>query len=113
MKNVFIRAWLCGLSLSLLATPTPVSAQTPAASGQIQLLDASLSQWEVFVGVPHFSVTGLPEGTFQSKDVTQGTSLGLNNDPEKVFTTFTPIKAFPADIAAKAELTIDDKPRDN
>jgi hypothetical protein len=67
-------------------------AQTPGSphkSNTIDLLDASLSQWEVFIGVPHTSVTGLPAGTFQSDDVTKGTPLGLNNDPKKVFTTFS------------------------
>jgi hypothetical protein len=52
------------------------------------LLDPSLSQWEVFIGIPHTSVEGLPVGTFQSKNVTKGTPLGLGNDPKKVFTTF-------------------------
>jgi hypothetical protein len=60
-----------------------------AASNHTDLLDAALSQWEIFIGVPHSSVTGLPEGTYQSNDVTKGTPLGLNNDPKKVFTTFT------------------------
>ena len=41
------------------------------------------------MGVPHSSVTGLPAGTYQSNDVTKGTPLGLNNDPKKVFSTFT------------------------
>jgi hypothetical protein len=60
------------------------------ASGQvIDLLDPLLTEWEVFTGVPHVSVTGLPQGTFQSQNVTQGTPLGLNNDLKKVFTTLT------------------------
>ena len=41
------------------------------------------------MGVPHSSVKGLPAGTFQSDDVTKGTPLGLNQDPKKVFSTFT------------------------
>ena len=61
----------------------------PVESKSIDLLDASLSQWEAFMGIPHSSVTGLPAGTFQSTDVTKGTPLGLNNDPKKVFSTFT------------------------
>jgi hypothetical protein len=98
------KALLCILSASALgvqfltpalrATSTAseklVAAQIPldGASISTDLLDASLSQWEVFMGVPHSSVTGLPKGTFQSGDVTNGTPLGLNNDPKKVFTTF-------------------------
>lgn len=68
-----------------------VFAQThdmPATADTVDLLDASLSQWEVFIGVPHVSVTGLPKGTFQSEDVTIGKPLGLNNDPKQVFATF-------------------------
>lgn len=54
----------------------------------IMLLDPELSQWEVWMGVPHESVKGLPEGTYQSDDVHRGTAMGLNNDPKKVFTTY-------------------------
>ena len=83
-----IAALLCGLSASTCAAQPHASA-SDATSSHSELLDASLSQWEIFMGVPHFSVTGLPEGTFQSDDVTKGTPLGLNNDPKKVYTTFT------------------------
>ena len=37
-----------------------------------------------WMGVPHTSVKGLPEGTPQS-DSNKGTPLGLENDPKKVF----------------------------
>ncbi|MCM8538296.1 MAG: DUF1080 domain-containing protein [Lentisphaeraceae bacterium] len=49
------------------------------------LLDKDLSQWEIFVGVPHESVLipGMPPST--SKNGTKGTPLGLNNDPLKIF----------------------------
>lgn len=49
------------------------------------LLDAKLSKWEVWMGVPHTSVKGLPEGTPQLDDYNKGTPLGLGNDPKKVF----------------------------
>lgn len=49
-----------------------------------QLLDKDLSKWDVFVGVPHHTVKGLPEGTPKG-DGMKGESLGLNNDPLKVF----------------------------
>lgn len=54
-------------------------------SGWKHLLDKNLSQWEIFIGVPHTSVKGLPEGTYQSENVMEGTPLGLGNDPKKVF----------------------------
>ena len=49
------------------------------------LLDKDLSQWEIFMGVPHESVK-LPDGLVSgSKDGKKGTPLGLNNDPLGVF----------------------------
>ncbi len=92
-----IGALLCGLSASAFAALTPSLGAAPAGpekstaavASSTDLLDATLSQWEVFMGVPHSSVKGLPEGTYQSNDVTLGTPLGLNNDPKKVFTTLT------------------------
>lgn len=80
----------------LLATVLAQAAETPTAKvdenlpmEKMELLDPALSRWEVFIGVPHTSIAGLPEGTPQSEDVTKGTPLGLNNDPKKVFTTKT------------------------
>lgn len=58
-------------------------------SSEVDLLDPALSQWEVFMGVPHTSITDLPQGTAQSEDVTEGTPMGLNNDPKKVFSAKT------------------------
>lgn len=49
------------------------------------LLDETLQDWELWMGVPHQSVTGLPPGTPTSPDAHKGTPLGLNNDPKKVF----------------------------
>lgn len=37
------------------------------------------------MGVPHSSVTGLPEGTPQSDDLDKGIPLGLGKDPKHVF----------------------------
>jgi hypothetical protein len=50
------------------------------------LLDEELSNFEVFIGVPHVTVEGLPEGTYQSDNVHGGTPLGLGNDPKQIFT---------------------------
>ncbi len=77
---------------------TAATAQVlPAVASDIQpatlsgewkpLLDSSLSQWEIFIGVPHKSVNipGVP--ATQSEDgIHGGKPLGLNNDPLKVFT---------------------------
>jgi hypothetical protein len=73
-------AWSSFSSRALDAADTqPLSTQWKA------MLDEKLSQWEVFMGVPHPSVSGLPPGTHQAKG-NEGAPLGLNNDPKQVFT---------------------------
>ncbi|MGB0744064.1 MAG: 3-keto-disaccharide hydrolase [Opitutales bacterium] len=44
-----------------------------------------MSQFEVWIGVPHTSVEGLPKGTFQSDNVRRGTPMGLDADIKDVF----------------------------
>ncbi|MCC2544874.1 ThuA domain-containing protein [Hymenobacter sp. BT175] len=46
------------------------------------LLDQNLTQWDKFIGVPHFTLNlpGYPSG-----DGINGTPIGLNNDPLEVF----------------------------
>jgi len=51
----------------------------------IKLLDEDLSHFEKWNGVPHTTVTDLPDGTYQSDNVHNGTPLGLNNDIKNVF----------------------------
>lgn len=61
---------------------------TPSAQGEARkMFDEKLSQWEIYIGVPHKTVTipGQPAST--SENGTKGTPLGLNNDPLKIFTT--------------------------
>jgi hypothetical protein len=72
-----IAAIACCISIMLSA----------AADGQDwrPLLDRSLSNFEVWMGVPHTSVTGLPEGTHQSKNGISGTPMGLDADVKHVF----------------------------
>lgn len=72
-------------TLALAADMPPALAAEKSPGEKIELLDPSLSHWEVFMGVAHTSVAGLPKGTPQSEDVTKGTPLGLNNDPKKIF----------------------------
>lgn len=68
-----------GLS-AIIGVCAPIQAQEWQT-----LIDTELSQFDVWMGIPHSSVNGLPEGTFQSDKVTEGQALGLNNDPLKVF----------------------------
>lgn len=63
----------------------PVPAAISATDWQ-PLLDAHLTNWEKFLGIPRLSITGLPPGTYQGNDYHNGTPLGLNNDPKNVFT---------------------------
>ncbi|CAA6680223.1 MULTISPECIES: DUF1080 domain-containing protein [unclassified Lentimonas] len=52
------------------------------------LLDSELSQFEVWMGVPHASIDGLPEGTYKSDNVHNGTPMGLNADVKEVFSVY-------------------------
>lgn len=66
---------------------SPVSKiRQTVSDGWEPLFDAELSKWEKFIGVPHLSVDGLPEGTPTSADGITGQPLGLNNDPKSIFT---------------------------
>ncbi|MDQ8198000.1 sulfatase [Pelagicoccus enzymogenes] len=49
------------------------------------LLDKELSKWELWLGVPHPSVSGLPDGTPTAPRPQDGVPLGLGNDPKNVF----------------------------
>jgi len=49
------------------------------------LIDPELKLWDVFMGVPHTSVEGLDEYE-KREDPREGTPIGLNKDPKKVFT---------------------------
>lgn len=72
------------LSISILSLlPSVASAHDPAAAEWTQLLDADLSQWEVFMGVPHTSVA--VDWPSKSESGTKGKPMGLNNDPLNVF----------------------------
>ncbi len=69
------------LSLVLLRS----IAHASETEGWTDLFDPDLSQWELWMGVPHESVKDLPPGTPVSPDGKTGTPLGLNNDPKQVF----------------------------
>jgi Domain of Unknown Function (DUF1080) len=77
--------FLAAVHLSFSQLTAPMNDKNPASRESSLLLDASLSQWEAFIGTPHSTVTGLKEGTPMSQDGMKGTPLGLNNDPKKVF----------------------------
>jgi hypothetical protein len=68
-----------------IAAALLITGLVSAAEPWIDLLDPQLSKWELWMGVPHTSVKDLPPGTPQHDNYNQGTPLGLNNDPKKVF----------------------------
>ena len=72
----------------LLTTLVITNGFSQKKGESIELFDKELSNFDLWNGVPHTTVKGLPEGTYQSDKVTQGTPLGLNNDLKNVFTTF-------------------------
>lgn len=75
------------IALSIVISLDASALETAAISTKsVQLLDAKLTHWELWMGVPHQTVEGLPEGTPTSPDGHQGTPLGLHNDPKHVFT---------------------------
>ncbi|WP_299548208.1 DUF1080 domain-containing protein [Seonamhaeicola sp.] len=51
----------------------------------IRLIDAELRHFEIWQGVPHSSVKGLPEGTYQSDNVHNGKPIGLDANLKNVF----------------------------
>jgi hypothetical protein len=68
------------------AVPDSPSAALSDDGGWRSLLDEKLSGWEIWMGVPHTSVQGLPEGTPKSFNGRTGVPMGLGNDPNHVFT---------------------------
>lgn len=57
------------------------------------LLDKELSQWEIWMGVPHSTVKGLPKGTFTADNLNKHgdpkDAIGLDQDPKAVFNSYT------------------------
>ncbi len=63
--------------------PAIAKADETESSQWTNLLDRELSQWEVFMGVPHTSVD--VDWPSKSESGTDGIPMGLNNDPLNVF----------------------------
>lgn len=69
----------------ILAATLFITVMAASAAESTVLLDPELSNFEVWIGIPHSSVKGLPDGTYQSTRVTaKGTPMGFN-DVKKVF----------------------------
>ncbi|AWB69065.1 DUF1080 domain-containing protein [Saccharobesus litoralis] len=52
-------------------------------------MPGNLDQWQIWMGVPHSSVKGLPKGTYTATNLNQhgdpSLAMGLNNDVKNVF----------------------------
>lgn len=73
------------MNLLLLISAALVTSVLSEETEWRPLLDPELSQWEVFIGVPHKSVKIPGEPSSESKNGTTGTPLGLGKDPLNVF----------------------------
>ncbi|MEM6377125.1 MAG: family 16 glycoside hydrolase, partial [Bacteroidota bacterium] len=86
-----MRTKVCFLGYLMLLTTacksTKQQFEKPAVhDGWRSLLSMDYQQnWELFLGVPHGTVSGIT-GVDPSSDGKKGTPLGLNNDPKQVFT---------------------------
>jgi len=75
-------ALIFALTAPALAQEKGKEAAQAAPSKSLHLLDAELSHWNVWIGVPHKTVK-IPGQA--NKNHTKGKALGLNNDPLQVF----------------------------
>ncbi|ALJ05465.1 hypothetical protein APS56_10195 [Pseudalgibacter alginicilyticus] len=51
----------------------------------ILLFDKDLSNFDIWLSIPHSTVEDLPEDTYQSDKINSGTPIGLNNNLKNVF----------------------------
>lgn len=84
MKNSALLCLVLAVTGGCVAAP-PASLDAAMSDDTVSLLTHDLSAWEIWMGIPHTSVQGLPEGTYQADDVRTGQPLGLNADPKGVF----------------------------
>ncbi|WP_158968936.1 DUF1080 domain-containing protein [Paraglaciecola sp. L3A3] len=86
MKNT---ALLIIGSLFLLSCQSTTNSASNLTNEWTDLLDKDLSQWELWMGIPHDSVKGLPAGTVTESNLNvhgdPSNALGLNNDIKNVF----------------------------
>ena len=81
LTSIQFPSFLLACTLGIL--PSVLLAADPSTPEWKNLLDADLSEWEVFIGVPHTSVD--VEWPSKSDSGIEGTPMGLANDPLNVF----------------------------
>ena len=82
--NLKSRLLLIGVSVICLGFNSCGSKKANTQEWE-HLLDMELSHWDKFVGAPHHTVE--IEGYEKGNGMEEGTPLGLNNDPLKLFST--------------------------
>ena len=96
-KKAIFKIKFPAVALFLFLTTSCSQISQPLPKDDVQtwqyLLDSQLSQWEVWMGVPHESVKGLPAGTYVANNLNKHgdpkTAMGLNNDVKNVFAMTT------------------------
>ncbi|MBV5348678.1 DUF1080 domain-containing protein [bacterium] len=71
---------------SLMAQSTSV-APVKLSNKWLYLLDNQFSNFDKFIGIPHYSITNLPD--YPKGNGMEGTPIGLNKDPLNVFSMIT------------------------
>lgn len=72
-------------TMHLVAGTALAISLSAGAQDSTILLDKDLSNFEIWMGIPHTSVKGLPAGTPTSEDCHKGTPMGLDADVKNVF----------------------------
>ncbi|MCC3156988.1 ThuA domain-containing protein [Hymenobacter sp. 15J16-1T3B] len=85
-EPLFLQHLLGGIQYAMGASQRTLTPNPNPTYLWTNLLDQNLSQWDKFIGVPHYTVNipGHPSG-----DGVNGIPLGLNNDPLEVFKVIT------------------------
>lgn len=85
-KLFFMKHYLygiCLLVLTLILNGCKKEKQIPSDNNWTALLTKDLVYWDKYIGVPHYSISNLPD--HPKGDGMNGIPLGLNNDPLNVF----------------------------
>ncbi|MFY0713513.1 DUF1080 domain-containing protein [Seonamhaeicola sp. NFXS20] len=69
----------------LLFAINGITSYSQKLNKPIELFDKELSHFDIWLSIPHSTVTGLPEGTYQSDKMNSGAPIGLNNNLKNVF----------------------------
>lgn len=89
MKSLFLILALTGAILAQQPEAPTKEVPRSAPAESLDLLDADLSHWNIWMGVPHKTVELPGQSANTNEDGKAKSPLGLNNDPLKVFSMIT------------------------